>query len=153
MALESIMFDMCLGYKLPQYLVFWDKNRLVRGGLWILFDNDTDNVLKILEDSVIGDIILAINKEDQPVVTYEEMYNHEPDVRYITGISIPTKAKPDNYISFILRYFNKIKQILPTLEENSYRYKVYTHLIERMDKCELLFGDGINIEETGLISL
>jgi len=133
-----------------KYLCFYDKDGIISGGIWILFDDKADTVLKVLQNPEIGDILLAIDRDAQPIRTFEEMVHNCPNPKYIAGIAIPTQRKPRNIGKYIENYLLKMTKVLDKSKKKDYNSKVYKYLIDKMSYCKLMIQRGITMQEGGI---
>jgi hypothetical protein len=133
---------------IKEYLVFYDKDGIMPGGLWILFQKRSNTVLKVLHDRTFGDILLAIDITNRNIVTYEQMETMQPDPKHITGIAIPVSEEPKDYGKCITRYIRHLKKAMK-LDIDLYNKEVYKYLIKKISKCNLRVVKGLTMQDSG----
>ena len=141
-ALEN-MFD----EPAEQYLTFYDKSGILAGGLWILFQQKSDTVLKIFPDRIFGDMILAFDRKSIRCNTFEELATRNPDPEYIVGFAIVTREEPKDYGKYITDYFIRIKRDMPL---DMYKDQVYSYILGKLSCCDLRVVAGATMKESGL---
>ena len=127
----------------PKYLCFHDKLGILEGGLWVLFEQSTSCVLKVLHDPEFGDIMLCIDTEK----SYDEVEHSEPNPDSIIGFAIISHQEPEGIGECLNDYWVRIKRKLPDI--TGYNQQVYTHILEKLQNCKLLIKKGLTMQKGG----
>ena len=148
------MLDKIFGRTQHDYICFYDQNGIVEKGLWIVLRSGANAVFKVLPDPIFGDMMLAIDRNKQPIRTYEEMEHHNPDPQYIVAIAIISPEEPEDYQAFIANYFSYIKRAINDNKQdmvniNEYNKSVYLHLIDKLSDCRIQVVKGATMTKTG----
>jgi len=163
-------------HKEPEYLVFWDKDGILQGGLWILFGRsetsgivnqlkfassgagsqmnganvDTGGrVLKIIPDQEFGDIMLCIDSD----MTYEEMVDCEPDLMSIVGFATIAPQEPEYIPKYLQEYWSRIQGRCKQSGFSGYKRAVYEHILVRLQRCQLLHAKDVTMRRPGVVSI
>jgi hypothetical protein len=126
--------------KNSKHLLFYDKSGILEGGLWVLFEQSTSCVLKVLTDPQYGDTMLCINSD----MSFEDMANHEPDPVDIIGFAIIPSREPENYAEYLGNHWSKIKHHLPDI--SGYNRAVYEYILDKLQDSTLCCKKGLTME-------
>jgi len=131
-----------------KYLTFFDKDGILKNGVWVLFKNQSRIIYKILPNSEIGDILLAIDIRGTDLPrTMKDMAVCEPEPKYIAGFGITSQQCPQNIPKYISEYLAKIRKYIRNNKNISkYNKQVYKYLIDILSDSTLIIRDDITMK-------
>jgi hypothetical protein len=109
------------------YLIFWDDYGILKGGLWILFQEQTSKwITEVVPNKYLGDLVLL----------------RDPgQLESIVGLAIPTKEEPEDMGAFITTFCNQLndqRHVAPKQQK-----AIYNFLHGKMIDCSLQVVEGV----------
>ena len=133
----------------PKYLMFWDKNGILEGGLWVLFKRSDECVLQVLSDPEFGDIMLCVDKTTSGVGGRLNRINGVSIPQNIIGFAIVVRQEPQKMEEYLGCYCSRIHYNLSKMP--GYKRSVYEYILNKLEGCNLLCAKGLTMQRSGQI--
>jgi len=139
------LFDKVVAFKEKKYLTFYDKDGILSGGVWVVFEESDKCILQVLPDRRYGDVLLCVK-----INSLEETLEDEPlNPENIIGFALGTNKRPKSLRKFLISHWSEIKTDLPRIKGENKR--VYSHILEKLNRCQLMIQKGYSMQQDGLV--